>query len=277
MILDPSFRFSQSNLSAYLRCRRHFYLRYIKKLAWPAPITEPVLIHEQQLENGNNFHLLVQQFIAGISVENLSRTIQDGYLQHWWQNFLQYAPLKNVEGKLLAEYTLSTRLAGFHLDAKFDLLVIHPGSSITIFDWKTNQLTPSPFNLEKNLQTQVYRYVLASAGAGLLTEKNLQPENIRMNYWFVEFPDTPIHFDYSSSAMRNDQNHLTSLIEEISTLPEDAFDRTDKEKFCLACEYRSFCDRGICAGAMDENTSFDDVSNDLFSSFDIDEIGEIAF
>ncbi len=275
MNLDHSFRFSKSNLSAYVQCKQHFYLRYVKKLAWPAPVTEPILLHEQQLENGKNFHLLIQQYIAGISAMDLSRTIQDENLQLWWQNFLKYDPLKGVAGKKLAEYTLSTRLAGYHLDAKYDLLVIYPDLSITIFDWKTNQLPPSPFNLERSLQTQVYRYVLASSGSGLLTESNLHPENIRMTYWFVEFPDNPISFNYSSTAMRNEQNHLASLIEEISTLSEDAFEKTDKEKFCKVCSYRSLCDRGINAGLMDEETSFDNASDDIFSDLDIDQIGEI--
>jgi hypothetical protein len=258
-----------------MQCKQHFYLRYVKKLTWPAPVTEPILLREQQLENGNNFHLLIQQYIAGIPAMELSRTILDENLQHWWQNFLQYDPMKDMEGKKLAEYTLSTRLAGYHLDAKFDLLVIHPDSSITIFDWKTNQFRPSFINLEKNLQTQVYRYVLASTGSSLLPAGNFQPENIRMTYWYVEFPDTPISFNYSSITMRNEQNHLASLIEEITHLSEDAFERTEKEKYCQVCTYRSLCDRGITAGIMDEETSFDDASDDIFSDLDIDQIGEI--
>ncbi len=276
MNLDLNFRFSKSNLSAYVQCKQHFYLRYMKKVNWPAPVTEPILLREQQLDNGYNFHLLIQQYIAGIPATNLTRTIKNENLLHWWQNFLQVDPLKGVEGKKLAEYTLSTRLAGYHLDAKFDLLVIHPDSSITIFDWKTNKLLPSPFKLEKTLQTQVYRYVLASAGSNLLAEGILHPDNIRMTYWFVEFPNIPINFNYSSVTMRYEQNHLASLIEEISNLSEDSFEKTENEKICQVCMYRSLCDHGINAGSMDEEIFFENASEDLFLSLDIDQIGEIS-
>jgi hypothetical protein len=47
--------------------------------------------------------------------------------------------------------------------------------------------------------------------------------------------------------------------------------------YCQVCGYRSFCDRGISAGSMDEINSFDDASDDLFSHLEIDQIGEISF
>ncbi len=99
MTLESNFRFSQSNLSAYLSCPRRFYLRYVQRLDWPAMISEPVLEREKHLENGSRFHVLVQQHIAGMQVEEISRTIQDSNLDRWWHNFLDFYPNSGLGGK----------------------------------------------------------------------------------------------------------------------------------------------------------------------------------
>jgi hypothetical protein len=276
MSLEPGFRFSQSSLAAYTSCPRSFALRYIQKLSWPAVVSEPVLEHERHLENGSRFHLLIQQYLAGMSPEIISRTINDDVLRDWWNKFINNDPVKVQNGKKLVEYTLSTRIHGYPIDAKYDLLVIHPDESCTIFDWKTNKVVPSREKLENSLQTMVYRLVLAQAGASLTGVNEFLPEKIRMMYWFVEYPDQPVELVYSPAALENDRRKLTRLIQEIDSLHLDAFALTLKLKMCELCQYRSYCDRGIGAGNWDSGTDIDETE-DLLDILNLDDIGEIAF
>jgi CRISPR/Cas system-associated exonuclease Cas4 (RecB family) len=276
MSLEPGFRFSQSSLAAYTTCPRSFALRYIHKLSWPAVASEPVLERERHLEIGSRFHLLVQQYLAGMPPENISRTAYDDVLKDWWKKFLFNNPVEALTGKKLVEYTLSTRILGYPLDAKYDLLVIHPDQSFTICDWKTNKVIPSREILEKNLQTMVYRLVLAQAGHLLAGGYEPMPEKIRMMYWFVEYPDQPVELMYTPAALENDRLKLTKLVEEINSLPLDAFGLTSNVKLCELCQYRSYCDRGIGAGNWDTGSDTDETGS-LLDSLNLDDIGEIAF
>jgi len=276
MSLEPGFRFSQSSLAAYTTCSRSFALRYIHKLSWPAVASEPVLDRERHLENGSRFHLLIQQYLAGMSPENISRTVNDDVLKDWWNNFISNNPVEVLTGKKLVEYTLSTRILGFPLDAKYDLLVIHPDQSFTICDWKTNKVIPSREILEKSPQTMVYRLVLAQAGHILTGGYQLLPEKIRMMYWFVEYPDQPVELTYSPAALENDRLKLTRLVEEIDSLPLDAFGTTSNYKLCELCQYRSYCDRGIGAGNWDTGSDTDETGS-LLDILNLDDIGEIGF
>ncbi len=276
MSLEPGFRFSQSCLSAFTSCPRSFALRYLQKLSWPAVATEPVLEREKHIENGSRFHLLIQQYLAGLSLENITRTIDDEVLLEWWKKFDQFNPVTGQPVKRLVEYTLSTRILGYPLDAKYDLLVIHPDNSCTIFDWKTSKVIPPREKLENSLQTRVYRLVLAQAGAKLAGGIELLPEKISMVYWFVEYPDQPVELQYSPAALANDNKKLTRLIQEIDSLPLDTFTMTSNLKTCELCRYRSYCDRGIGAGTWNPGSETEE-GEELLESMDLDEIGEIAF
>lgn len=276
MSIDPGFRFSQSSLAAFTSCPRSFALRYIQKLAWPAVVTEPVLERERHLEIGSRFHLLIQQYMAGMPAETIARTINDETLQTWWVNFSKFDPLQNQEGRKLSEFTLSTRIRGYFLDAKYDLLIVHPDRTFTIFDWKTNKVIPPISKLGNSLQTMVYRFVIAQAGKTLIGGNEPLPEKIQMVYWYVEYPDQPVELVYTPAALDKDNRKLNQLIQEIDSLPLDAFSMTTNHKTCELCQYRSYCDRGIAAGNWDPETDSEEVE-DLLESLNMDEIGEIAF
>ncbi len=80
MGLPADFVFTQSNLQAFLDCRQLFRLRYLKKISWPAPITDPVLEHERHMQRGSIFHHMVQQPILAYgseSIGDLSRFFKD--------------------------------------------------------------------------------------------------------------------------------------------------------------------------------------------------------
>jgi hypothetical protein len=128
------------------------------------------------------------------------------------------------------------------------------------------------------LQTRVYRYLLTRAGAHLNAGQPFNPTQIEMIYWFAEHPEAPVRLPYDTAQYHDDEVYLTGLIEQILSLDEDAFLPTEDERRCAYCPYRSYCDRGVKAGALsdDEAEAIEDVA-ELRVGFDFEQIAEIAF
>ena len=275
------FRYSQANFQDFQDCHRRFFLRYIRKLAWPAVESQPVQKNEIFREQGVSFHRMIQQYFLGIPEETLSSLNLDDPLHGWWQNFIEskmnLPAIHHPQARIFPEYTLNTDLGKHRLSAKFDLLVVLD-NQITIFDWKTSHRRPEIRFLEKRLQSIVYPFLAARSGPYLLQDKvGFQPENIKLFYWFAEFPDQPIILSYSQKKMESDYQYLLSIsneIENLGAIGEEAFTLTQEEKMCDFCVYRSLCNRGISAGIHTIMEDFDAANN---LTFDLDQIDEIEF
>lgn len=281
MDLPQDFQFNQANLQDFSDCRRRFLLRYLKRLAWPAIETDPVLEHERYLQQGVAFHRLAQQYLLGIPFQNLSNLVNEPTLERWWQNFIPFAEaMKERQAtsswKLYPEIGLSAPLAGSRLVAKYDLVVVSPQGSLSIYDWKTNRTRPRREWLERRLQTRVYPYLLARAGAHLNHGKPIQPDQIEMIYWFADYPADMERFTYTQAAFEADDKYLVSLVDTILNLQESEFYLTSDEKRCAFCTYRSLCNRGISAGHFDEQIlAAEDQSQEVLVDFE--QIAEIEF
>ena len=57
---------TQTQISAYERCRRSYYLKYIRELAWPVEKSSG-----QEMRRGADFHLLIRQLIMGLPEDSL--------------------------------------------------------------------------------------------------------------------------------------------------------------------------------------------------------------
>jgi hypothetical protein len=103
-----------------------------------------------------------------------------------------------------------------------------------------------------------------------------------MIYWFANFPADPERFDYSREAYRADEGYLGRLVEEI----EERFERFDEDQLlpcdvdaerCQYCRYRSFCQRGVEAGLLEEMAG-ESVSKDPFDfEMDFEQIAELEW
>ncbi len=81
-------QYSQASLQDYADCHRRFFYRYLAHLAWPAVESEPVIEAERLMQAGEQFHLLLRQYLIGVPVEKLERPpFLVGDLRTWWQNF----------------------------------------------------------------------------------------------------------------------------------------------------------------------------------------------
>lgn len=282
MNLPDDFQFSQGSLQDFVDCRRRFYLRCIRRLAWPAVQSEPVVEHEGYMQQGSDFHRLAQQALVGLPVERLSASLVGEDLARWWESFCDYLPqISNAQPgpgwQLYPEISLTAPLGESRLVSKYDLLAAHPQGRVLIYDWKTTRQRSRRSVLEKRLQTRLYPYLLVRARAFLNAGNLIQPEQVEMIYWFAEHPQQPERFVYSSAAYQADEAYLTSLIETVLRLDEADFFLTGDERQCAFCVYRSLCNRGVAAGSLDAlETGYEE---EVFPTPDIDfeQIAEIEY
>jgi len=279
MIFPADLQFSQASLQDFVDCPRRFHLRYVLRVAWPAVAAEPVEAYERHQLLGLTFHRMVQQHLVGIPEMRLAPLAADPDLERWWRNYCVYRPAEMLpDVTRYPEVTLTAALAERRLLAKYDLIVVQPGSRAVIFDWKTSPKRSKPATLKARLQTRVYRYLLTRAGAHLNAGQPFDPAQIEMIYWFAEHPEAPVRLPYDAAHYHDDAGYLAGLIEQILSLDEDAFTPTDDERRCAYCPYRSYCDRGVQAGALGDDEAEDvaDVA-ELRMGFDFEQIAEIAF
>jgi hypothetical protein len=283
MSLPTDFTFSQGNLQDFADCQRRFQLRSVMQLAWPAIEAEPALETERDLQLGQRFHLMVQQYLLGVSADRLSAMVaHDQDLTRWWRNFLNLQ-LAHGDGDLFPELSLTAPMPGTvdqRLVATYDLVVVSSTGRVLIYDWKTSRRRPTRQNLAQRLQTLVYPYVLVQAGAELMGGNPPRPDQVEMIYWFAEFPGQPEYFVYGEKQHIENQRFLASLAEQILRLEESgqSFPLTPVESRCRFCVYRSLCDRGEAAGNLME-APFEAAEPEFDQNLDLDfeQIGEIVY
>jgi len=273
--LSADFAFTQGSLQDYADCARRFELRFIRRMRYPALETQQPLHFEKRTRRGARFHKLVQQHLLGVPAEALTTSLADDEdLAGWWRSYLARG-LSGLPVQRFSEITLQTHLAGRRLVAKYDLLALEPGGAAVIVDWKTGARVPAKAYLAGRMQTVVYRYVLAQAGAHLYAGESIPPERIRMDYVYVAGGGERLSFPYSSTQLGEDEALLSEIIAAIDRA--EVFPLTDEERRCRFCSYRSLCDRGG-AGRL-EDFDLDEYEEDDEEAFalEFDQIAEIEF
>lgn len=284
MRLPEDFQFSQASLQDYVDCPRRFQLRYVDRVAWPAPETEPDLANERYLRQGAAFHRMIHQRLTGLSAERLSRMATDPDLQRWWRNYLENGP-DDLPALRYPEVLLSTPLpeplAGYRLAAKYDLVAVTPGERAVIVDWKTSRKRPPRDRLTGRLQTRVYPYLLVRAGLQLAGEA-VAPEQVEMVYWFADFPDLPERFIYDVDRYEADEAYLRNLVKTITGVTDDVWPLATRQRRCNYCRYRSLCGRGIEAGSLEEieagweaDVNLENLADEI--DLDFEQIAEVAY
>jgi len=247
------------------------------KLSWPAVEARPAMENELRLQRGARFHRLVHQHQIGVPLERLTEmTTKDETLSHWWNNYLRYLKTINAsEGYRHSETTLSTSINGYLLVAKFDLLVIKSEEQVTIFDWKTSRKTPSRGWLKNRIQTRLYPYLVIKVH--LNEGKSIQPRDVKMIYWFPNFPNQQVIFEYDSTQYAADNEYLSNLINQIENMEEGTFALTDDLKKCRYCVYRSLCNRGDVAGLLDDIENQFEIDKTIDFDINFEQIAEIEY
>jgi CRISPR/Cas system-associated exonuclease Cas4 (RecB family) len=271
MNTGPISLLSQSSLQDYMDCALRFKLRYMDRLSYPAVESEPALENEKHQQEGEYFHRLVQQYLIGISAEQISKLANTPNLERWWANWQVFRNQQEL-GKTYSEATLSAPLGKYRLLAKYDLISVKDGKA-KIYDWKTYRKRPRNEWLAARMQTRVYRAVLIQAGAHLNNGLPFEPEQVEMVYWFADFPNDPARFEYTSAQYKRDWDMLLKLAEEVESA--SSYPQTEDRQKCAFCTYRSYCERGIKAG--DWNEAETEMQSEELFDVNFEQIGEISF
>ena len=260
--IGGEFRFSQSGLQAFDRCRRRFFLRYVDELEWPAPVTDSEEQWEEATRRGSCFTSSYSSPRSASTSKPLWRPAATRCWQAGEGNYLQSAPRPGAGERVLSEVELSAAVGKFSAVAKFDRIVLPApgrGASISIIDWKTGGLRPRQAELQRSWQTAVYCYVFTEAGGALIDgagARSIDPGRLELQYWHAGFPDALEPIRYSEALHAEAGDRLRRTIAEISSLAQngepEGFPRTEDRRECRHCEYRSYCGRGRTPGEFAE-------------------------
>ncbi|MCS6906395.1 MAG: PD-(D/E)XK nuclease family protein [Anaerolineales bacterium] len=279
--LPFDFIFSQANLQDFLICPRRFYLRYIRRLAWPSAAGGEAFEWERRLTLAQDFHHLAHQKALGIADELLEPFVREhsAELFDWWTQlgrFWQTEQEGILLGKRYSELVLTAALDNARLIAKYDLLVAHPDGRWSIVDWKTTRQKPAPSAIKALIQSRLYPYLLVRAGTSLNEGAAIEPEQVRMVYWFANDPDRPETLFYSRAQFQADEDYLSHLMAEILGRQETEFELTADERACAYCPYRTYCERAFLAPEeYDVETGIELLRLSLPQ--DWEEVGEIEY
>ncbi len=273
MNLPEDFVFTQGNLQDYVDCPRRFELKYLRRQRWPAAEVDDMEAFERHLEQGELFHRLVQQSLLGLPPETLRPRVDDDEVARWYDAWLANG-LADVPSQRWPELTLTTPLGKWLLLAKMDLVAIAPDGRALLLDWKTGGHMPRAARQAGRLQTRVYRYVLAQAGARLNGGAAIDPARIEMRYWYAQHEGDVLRFPYDDDQFKADGRFLHGLAREIDRCED--FPLTDDERRCRFCVYRSLCGRGEKPGPLAEWEGDEDMALPT-DALDIDALDEIEF
>ncbi len=276
MVLPSDFQFSQNNLQDYVDCQRRFQLKYLLRVEWPAPLTEPIIEAEQQMRLGQRFHELLQQYFIGIPTLNLEESIDDAILLLWWNNF-QNRFNEILPGKLFPEHVIASKIDGWNFIAKYDLIQIKPDSTVIIYDWKTSRITPKLEILKKRLQSRIYPLLFKLAAASFFKDDNFSADNLQMIYWNPNFPELSMTIPSNDRKYEEDMTFIQGLVSEIKDKDASDFHLTDEIKRCSYCNYRSLCNRGVTAGNLNEIEDDEQTVGTDLTEFNFENLQEIAY
>lgn len=271
---------SQGKLQDYVDCARRFQLRYLVQQPSPALTADSPLELERLVQRGADFHLLAHQHLLGLDVARLEASIQDPQLAGWWRAYLEHPPAGLPCATLRPEVVLAAPLKGpflARLVARLDLLATDPGRCLVIVDWKTAGRPPSRTRLAGRLQTRVYRYLAVEAGAAYNGGRRPEPAQVEMIYWFAAHGGHTERFAYDQAQHAADREYLAELVAEIATRRarnEVIWPLTSDLAQCRFCNYRSLCERGSRAGALE---NLEDDLERLDVEIDLEQVAEVEF
>jgi hypothetical protein len=219
-------------------CPRRFQYTYLDRLMTP---TDPAMALRQQW--GTQFHQIMQQRDLGLSVDAL--LAQDPHLKTAVEGLLTTAPALFIDpdpGLRQSEHRRTLAFNGYSLTVIYDLLILTPSQG-QIIDWKTYLRPLQATQLAQDWQTRLYCYVLAET-------TGLAPEQITMDYWFVQpqgtAPPSRVSLPYGATQHRQieqDLQRLTDTLTELMASPGPWPQVDEGQGLCGQCPFAVRCQR----------------------------------
>jgi len=273
-LIPPGYLFSQHSLSTYLRCPRRFLYKYVDHQPWPQPEDEDPREYEEHLARGRTLHTWLERQHLGLDMEPIVAACEDERLWTWWRAAQSFDRTALPSGVREAELPLVVPLGSYGLYARYDYVALDPGGEAVVVDWKTLEARPSLRALRERIQTRVYLYALVAAGHVLSGGPPVVPSQVRMLYWFANFPEDTATIPYSLQSYRSDARNLCQLVEGIAHGPRESFVCADDPRLCARCSYCSLCGRDKTVPSADVQGWLDE---DIDFGLDLDEAEELEY
>lgn len=267
------FRLSRSQLVDFLACPRRFYLRYVRRLAWPvAPVDAETAV---TLSQGSQFHQLLHRHFLGLSPTPAD--LEDVTLRRWWSAW-QHSGLTLPAGQRLPELSLTVPVGQHLLHGRFDLLILGEEGeqpAAYLFDWKTGH-PRREVALRQDWQTRLYLAMLAEGSSALraqaqspwATSAMLRPEQITLTYWFIQAPTEPRTIRYHAAWHAQNWAEIQAVVAQIAAQTDWPLIEDGEE--CGHCAFAAYCGRpgGKTAVSLADEASeaaelFTDLEPDL--------------
>lgn len=257
---------SAMSVQDYLDCRRRFQLYALDIQSWPGMPVGLSQERERRRQQAIEFHRLLERYYLGMDSELLLQMVSDIVARFWWQRYLALIPVDRDDVELVfPEKWMQVWLEGFLLKARLDLLVVGRDGSVVVFDWKTTKQKPEFSDYLSRVQTRVYLYVIGEQVASLLG-RSISLSQVKMVYWFVEYPESSVVIEYSDVMHRENKLFLGEIFSDISrdlgNLSLGEWSKTENLGLCRLCSYCTLCDRGVGVLAVDvDSQAVDDYAN----------------
>lgn len=244
---------SQTHLKTLETCPPLFQKHYLQQLK-----SLPNLKSEEGMQWGNLFHLKMQQYNAGLSLDKIL-TDNEEFNQSLIALISATQDIWNSPNIITrqAEHQLNYSIEQFIFTAIYDLIILYPKKAV-IFDWKTN-LKPEDNKLINHWQTKLYLYILAE-------KLNYKPHQIEFTYWFIKLPHEPQSFTIKYNKPKHDRTkqELNYLLNKLNNLTDEYIENNidfPHHNNCDNCQNRHLFDEELAKLNTDKNipTSLDEI------------------
>lgn len=245
---------SQTHLKTLETCPPLFQKSYLQQLK-----SLPNLKSEEGMQWGNLFHLKMQQYHRGLSLEQIF-TDNDEFNQSLIALISATSDIWNSPEIITkqAEYQLSYSIEQFIFTVVYDLIILYPKKAV-IFDWKTYLKTENNQKLINDWQTKLYLYILAE-------KLNYKPHQIEFTYWFVKLPNKPQSFTIKYNKPKHDRTkqELNYLLDKLKSLTTEYIENNQDfphHNNCDNCDYQHLFEEELAQLNIDQNipTSLDEI------------------
>ena len=229
---------SRGKLVSFLNCQRRFQLRHVTELPWPSAPVAPETA--EALLRGSLFHQMAERRFLGMP-DFVPEDI-DPDVRRWWEVFQRRGP-RLPDGDRFPEASMTVTAGEMYLFGRFDLLITSD-TAAHIYDWKTERLPRTEWQLRADWQTRLY-LALVVEGADALG-RSYRPDDVAMTYWFAEAPDQSVTIRYNSEWHRQNWAEIKATIGRIErrlASPDAEWPLATDWELCASCGYRTFCGR----------------------------------
>ena len=217
--------FISNQFETWDRCKKMYYLKYIKNLYFP---------DDTDYSEGRNFHALVNYYLKGFNVEIFFKNIDESLLSVW-ERFKSYS-LENKK-LIVSEWDFNSKIGDtkYWLTGRIDAVFFDTEKSeYIIVDWKTGTSSNKPMN--ENYQCMAYLYSFYNAYRDL----NIELDFDNLSFEFVNLSECfeIRSLGYSKKFHIEFENNFISKINEINTFSNYKDVDNCNDRFC---NYKKLC------------------------------------